>query len=346
MTEYKLGDTGKCIHCGEAIQFGGEWWHHANGTPRHPAQPVGAITPTQPENAPTIPGLQAGVECLARKLQTANEWITDADRKCLALAAENAQLRAKCEEFIARITDLRAALESNQADAQAIKAELPELRNDIKELVGQRDEAMQELDAERKLIRMLVEGAGVEVSDTDAPGYLVSVLSSLYREQGWTLLRAEQREREWANKANEARRELADARAWILAACHENPKLMPPGWFPTDPAPIFRGIDLASSDGDVSWVTEIQDGKVISSGQLIENPAPAPAETVVWAGNNPFTGQQVLDLLNENERLRNSLDAVQVMEHGEPPKYPGLDTECEAINALDVAATETESETK
>lgn len=28
------------------------------------------------------------------------------------------------------------------------------------------------------------------------------------------------------------------------------------------------------------------------------------SEPIVWAGSNPFTGAQVLDLLNENEKLR------------------------------------------
>jgi hypothetical protein len=31
----------------------------------------------------------------------------------------------------------------------------------------------------------------------------------------------------------------------------------------------------------------------------------------VWAGSDPFTGEQVLDLLNENERLRNEINEVK-----------------------------------
>lgn len=37
--EYKIGDTAKCVHCGESIVFTHTYWEHIGHTPRHPAQP-------------------------------------------------------------------------------------------------------------------------------------------------------------------------------------------------------------------------------------------------------------------------------------------------------------------
>lgn len=39
----------------------------------------------------------------------------------------------------------------------------------------------------------------------------------------------------------------------------------------------------------------------------------------VWAGNNPFTGQEVLDLLNENNRLRKELAELKEKEYRKNP---------------------------